>query len=108
MIIFIVCILQDSFFASFLLGWGITIGAGLAAYPLDTVRRRMMMTSGEAVKYNNSLEALKQIVAKEGSKSLFKGAGANILRAVAGAGVLAGYDRLQVIVFGKKYGSGGG
>merc|ERR1712000_442997 len=45
--------LSDSFFASFLLGWGITIGAGLASYPLDTVRRRMMMTSGEAVKYRS-------------------------------------------------------
>ncbi|KAF8780466.1 hypothetical protein HU200_001590 [Digitaria exilis] len=99
--------LEDNFFASFLLGWGITIGAGLASYPIDTVRRRMMMTSGEAVKYNSSLDAFKQIVAKEGPKSLFKGAGANILRAVAGAGVLAGYDKLQVIVFGKKYGSGG-
>jgi len=41
-------------------------------------------------------------------KSLFKGAGANILRGIAGAGVLAGYDRLQIIFFGKKYGSGGG
>lgn len=100
--------LQDNFLASFLLGWGITIGAGLASYPIDTVRRRMMMTSGEAVKYNSSLDAFKQIVAKEGAKSLFKGAGANILRAVAGAGVLAGYDKLQVVVFGKKYGSGGG
>uniref|UniRef100_A0A804LCU5 ADP/ATP translocase n=1 Tax=Zea mays TaxID=4577 RepID=A0A804LCU5_MAIZE len=100
--------LQDNFLASFLLGWGITIGAGLASYPIDTVRRRMMMTSGEAVKYNSSLDAFKQIVAKEGTKSLFKGAGANILRAVAGAGVLAGYDKLQVVVFGKKYGSGGG
>ncbi|CAI0385475.1 unnamed protein product [Linum tenue] len=100
--------LQDSFLASFLLGWGITIGAGLASYPIDTVRRRMMMTSGEAVKYSSSLDAFKQIVQKEGTKSLFKGAGANILRAVAGAGVLAGYDKLQLIVFGKKYGSGGG
>ncbi|KAK9152807.1 hypothetical protein Sjap_000287 [Stephania japonica] len=100
--------LQDSFLASFLLGWGITIGAGLASYPIDTVRRRMMMTSGEAVKYKSSLDALKQIMKNEGAKSLFKGAGANILRAVAGAGVLAGYDKLQVIVFGKKYGSGGG
>jgi len=86
-----------------MLGWGITIGAGLAGYPIDTVRRRMMMTSGEAVKYNSSLDAFKQIIAKEGAKSLFKGAGANILRAVAGAGVLAGYDKLQVIFFGKKY-----
>ncbi|KAM1017520.1 hypothetical protein FF2_046306 [Malus domestica] len=100
--------LQDSFVASFLLGWGITIGAGLASYPIDTVRRRMMMTSGEAVKYNSSLDAFKQIIKNEGAKSLFKGAGANILRAVAGAGVLAGYDKLQVVLLGKKYGSGGG
>ncbi|CAI0405249.1 unnamed protein product, partial [Linum tenue] len=98
---------QDSFFASFALGWLITNGAGLASYPIDTVRRRMMMTSGEAVKYSSSLAAFKQIVKNEGTKSLFKGAGANILRAVAGAGVLAGYDKLQLIVFGKKYGSGG-
>ncbi|ONK65535.1 uncharacterized protein A4U43_C07F38100 [Asparagus officinalis] len=100
--------LEDNFLASFLLGWGITIGAGLASYPIDTVRRRMMMTSGEAVKYNSSMDAFKQIIAKEGAKSLFKGAGANILRAVAGAGVLASYDKLQLIFFGKKYGSGGG
>ncbi|OIV98975.1 hypothetical protein TanjilG_29378 [Lupinus angustifolius] len=97
----------DSFFASFGLGWLITNGAGLASYPIDTVRRRMMMTSGEAVKYKSSLDAFNQILKNEGAKSLFKGAGANILRAVAGAGVLAGYDKLQVIVFGKKYGSGG-
>ncbi|CAB4268066.1 unnamed protein product [Prunus armeniaca] len=99
--------LQDSFFASFALGWLITNGAGLASYPIDTVRRRMMMTSGEAVKYKSSLDAFKQILKNEGAKSLFKGAGANILRAIAGAGVLSGYDKLQLIVFGKKYGSGG-
>jgi len=70
------------------LGWGIT--TGLASYPIDTVRRKMMMTSGEAVKYKSPLHAFQAIVAKEGTKSLFK-AGANILRAVAGAGVLAGW-----------------
>ncbi|PHT24408.1 ADP,ATP carrier protein 1, mitochondrial [Capsicum baccatum] len=68
----------------------------------------MMMTSGEAVKYMGSLDAFSQIMKKEGTKSLFKGAAANILRAGAGAGVLAGYDKLQLIVFGKKYGSGCG
>ncbi|GBF89825.1 ADP,ATP carrier protein, mitochondrial-like [Raphidocelis subcapitata] len=100
--------LADNFGASFLLGWGITIGAGLASYPIDTVRRRMMMTSGQAVKYNSSLDCFRQVVAKEGVKSLFKGAGANILRAVAGAGVLSGYDQLQLIMFGKKFGDGSG
>ncbi|KAF9895401.1 hypothetical protein FE257_000307 [Aspergillus nanangensis] len=95
--------LEGNFLASFLLGWTVTTGAGIASYPLDTVRRRMMMTSGEAVKYNSSLDAFRQIVAKEGVKSLFKGAGANILRGVAGAGVLSIYDQVQLILFGKKF-----
>lgn len=44
--------LKGNFLASFLLGWGVTTGAGIASYPLDTIRRRMMMTSGEKVHYN--------------------------------------------------------
>ncbi|KAG0159260.1 hypothetical protein PDIDSM_6782 [Penicillium digitatum] len=95
--------LEGSFLASFLLGWTVTTGAGVASYPLDTVRRRMMMTSGEAVKYSSSLDAARQIVAKEGVKSLFKGAGANILRGVAGAGVLSIYDKAQLLLLGKKF-----
>lgn len=35
----------------------------------------MMMTSGEAVKYRSSAHAFAEIVKKEGTKSLFKGAG---------------------------------
>lgn len=100
--------LEGNFLASFLLGWTVTTGAGIASYPLDTVRRRMMMTSGEAVKYKSSLDAAKQIIAKEGVKSLFKGAGANILRGVAGAGVLSIYDQVQLILFGKKFKGGSG
>jgi len=100
--------MKDSFLGSFALGWVITIGAGLASYPIDTIRRRMMMTSGEAVKYNGSLHCAREIIKAEGWRSLFKGAGANILRGIAGAGVLAGYDQLQIIFLGKTYGSGGG
>jgi solute carrier family 25 (adenine nucleotide translocator) protein 4/5/6/31 len=100
--------LANNFLASFALGWCVTTGAGIASYPLDTIRRRMMMTSGEAVKYNGTLDAARQIVAKEGVKSLFKGAGANILRGVAGAGVLSIYDQLQVILFGKAFKGGSG
>jgi len=95
--------LEGNFLASFMLGWGVTTGAGIASYPLDTVRRRMMMTSGEAVKYKSSWDAFTKIVAAEGTKSLFKGAGANILRGVAGAGVLSIYDQAQLLVFGKKF-----
>ena len=98
--------LEGNFLASFLLGWAVTTGAGLASYPLDTVRRRMMMTSGGAVHYKNMMHAAQVIVAAEGVKSLFKGAGANILRGIAGAGVLSGYDKLQELMFGKVYKGG--
>ena len=47
--------LANNFAISFFLGWGVTIMAGLASYPIDTIRRRMMMTSGQAVKYNGSI-----------------------------------------------------
>ncbi|TID07531.1 ADP,ATP carrier protein [Colletotrichum higginsianum] len=100
--------LDNSFVASFLLGWGVTVGAGIASYPVDTVRRRMMMTSGEAVKYKSSLDAARQIAATEGYRSFFKGAGANVLRGVAGAGVLSIYDQVQLLLFGKKFKGGSG
>jgi len=100
--------LQGSFLASFLLGWGVTTGAGIASYPLDTIRRRMMMTSGEKVHYNGMMDCGRQIVKAEGVSSLFKGAGANILRGVAGAGVLSMYDKLQQVLFGKVYSGGSG
>jgi solute carrier family 25 (adenine nucleotide translocator) protein 4/5/6/31 len=88
--------LKDNFLASFMLGWGVTIGAGLASYPLDTIRRRMMMTSGAAEKYTSSYDCFKKVVNKEGFGSLFKGAGANILRGIAGAGVLSGFDVVKL------------
>jgi len=80
---------------SFLLGWGVTITAGLMSYPIDTIRRRMMMTSGSAVKYKGSIDCGVQILKNEGFMSMMKGAGANILRGVAGAGVLAGFDKFK-------------
>jgi len=82
---------------SFLLGWGVTITAGLMSYPIDTIRRRMMMTSGSGVKYKGSIDCGMQILKNEGFMSMMKGAGANILRGVAGAGVLAGFDKFKAV-----------
>jgi len=82
-------------FVSFILGYGVTVTAGLISYPIDTIRRRMMMTSGQAVKYKGSIDCATQILKNEGAMSMMKGAGANILRGVAGAGVLAGFDKFK-------------
>jgi len=86
-----------SLVASFCLGYGVTVAAGLTSYPIDTIRRRMMMTSGEAVKYSGSVDCAVQVLKAEGVTSFFKGAGANILRGMAGAGVLAGFDKFKAM-----------
>merc|ERR1712210_335116 len=38
-----------SFLFKFALGYAVTVSAGLLSYPIDTIRRRMMMSSGSAV-----------------------------------------------------------
>jgi len=90
---------------SFLLGWAVTITAGLMSYPIDTIRRRMMMTSGGGVKYKGSIDCGVQILKNEGFMSMMKGAGANILRGVAGAGVLAGFDKFQAMYISWRLGA---
>ena len=45
--------------------------------------------------YKGSIDCAVQILKNEGFMSFMKGAGANILRGVAGAGVLSGFDELQ-------------
>jgi solute carrier family 25 (adenine nucleotide translocator) protein 4/5/6/31 len=90
--------------ASFALGYVVTISAGLVSYPIDTIRRRMMMTSGQAVKYKGSIDCFTQIMKSEGFMSLMKGAGANILRGVAGAGVLAGFDKFKEVYISWRLG----
>merc|ERR1711936_547013 len=88
---------DGSVLLSFFLGWAVTITSGLMSYPIDTVRRRMMMTSGSGAKYKGSVDCAVQVIKNEGFMSLMKGAGANILRGVAGAGVLAGFDAFKAV-----------
>lgn len=94
----------SSVLVNFALGWVVTTVAGLGGYPIDTVRRRMMMTAGTGVKYSGSIDCARQVIANEGVKSLFKGAGANIMRGMGGAAVLAGFDK--IVAFYKAFKTG--
>ena len=51
----------------------------LITYPFNTIRNRMMMTSGTQLKYNGAIDCGIQIIKKEGVMALMKGAGTNIV-----------------------------
>jgi len=92
------------FLEKFALGYAVTVTAGLLSYPLDTIRRRLMMTSGKhAGKYKNSIDCAKKILRDEGVKAMYKGAGSNILRGLAGALVLVGFDYCKGFYLEWKY-----
>jgi len=93
------------FAAKFALGYTVTVTAGLISYPLDTIRRRMMMTSGgkDSGKYKSSIDCGRQVLANEGIASMYKGASANILRGLAGALVLVSFDYAKNYYLEWKY-----
>lgn len=97
--------LPDSFWLRFLLGYSVTAVASTAAYPIDTVRRRMMMTSGgeTASKYKGAMHCFSVIMKEEGFAAMFKGAGSNILRGLAGALVLVGFDEFKALYIRTMY-----
>jgi len=85
--------------------WGfaqcVTVSAGIVSYPLDTVRRRLMMDSGRSEKmYNNTTHCFQKILADEGAKAFFKGSLSNVLRGTGGALVLVFYSKIEAHLFG--------
>ena len=67
----------------------------------------MMMTSGQSVKYRGSVDCMFQILQHKGVMALFKEAKVSILRGIAGAGVLAGFDKLVQFYVGIKVDTSG-
>jgi solute carrier family 25 (adenine nucleotide translocator) protein 4/5/6/31 len=81
---------------TFALGQIVTVSAGIISYPLDTVRRRLMMTSGSKEKlYNGTMDCFAKIYQKEGAAAFFKGCLSNVIRGTGGALVLTFYDKIQ-------------
>lgn len=69
---------------------------GVLVYPLDTIRRRMMMQTGRKdVMYAGVFDCTRKIYLKEGMNGFFKGGLTNVYRSVGGALVLVIYDKLK-------------
>jgi solute carrier family 25 (adenine nucleotide translocator) protein 4/5/6/31 len=93
--------------ANFFAMWGfaqfVTVAAGISSYPLDTVRRRLMMQSGRGdLLYAGTIDCIKKIYANEGGKAFFKGCLSNVIRGTGGALVLVFYDKIQGWLAGGK------
>lgn len=96
---------EATIFEKFIFAQFVTGAAGVASYPLDTVRRRLMMMSGKKAAdskvtyYNGTLDCFRKVYAEEGTKGFFKGALSNFFRGIGAALVLTLYDKFQVILY---------
>jgi solute carrier family 25 (adenine nucleotide translocator) protein 4/5/6/31 len=89
---------KANFFAIWAFAQFVTVFAGILSYPLDTVRRRLMMTSGQKgadKMYNGTMDCFRKIYKDEGGKAFFKGCLSNVIRGTGGALVLVFYDKIQ-------------
>ncbi|CAN1121018.1 Probable ADP,ATP carrier protein At5g56450 [Linum perenne] len=74
----------------------VTTSAGLLSYPMDTVRRRMMMQSGsERRMYRDTSECWRTIYKTEGVASFYRGALSNMFRSTGAAAILVLYDEVK-------------
>ena len=72
-----------------LLEFGVSMISGLAVYPFNVIRRRMIMTAGEEEKYDGVADCKRKIVEKEGVRGLFSGVGVSLAVGAVTMGVVA-------------------
>lgn len=90
--------------AKFLIALSVDIFASLCAYPLDTIRRSLMMQSGKPLSerlYHNTFQCGTTIFKSQGIRGLYKGAYTNSIRAFGSALVLVVFSEIKYLVTGK-------
>jgi len=91
-----------SLLTTWILAQSCTTFAGLVSYPLDTIRRRMVMQSGRTaneIHYKNSWECCKKIYSYEGGiNGFYKGALTNVFRGMGSALVLVFYEEVKKLI----------
>lgn len=94
---------MEYFVGKFAVGYACTLIANVFCYPIDTIRRRMMLTVGGAVQYSSSMECAGAIMREGGIGRFYKGYVANALRSIGAPMVLAGFDTLKTNYEAWKY-----
>eukprot|EP00986_Skeletonema_menzelii_P015397 scaffold11695_cov131-Skeletonema_menzelii.AAC.2 len=79
----------------------VSLTAGTACYPIDSVRRRLMMQAGLPIEkriYKNSLDCFRRVWATEGLSGLYLGIGPNLVRSFGASLLLVSYDVFKVML----------
>lgn len=63
-------------------------------YPLDTLRKRMIMTAGKPYGYENIYDAFMRIYRREGLKAIYRGGSMILVQAWTSTIILCFYDKL--------------
>jgi solute carrier family 25 (adenine nucleotide translocator) protein 4/5/6/31 len=83
----------------------VTVFSGVLSYPLDTVRRRLMMQSGRTgadIQYTGTWDCFVKIAKHEGPLAFFKGSLSNVIRGTGGALVLVFDAKIKAYLFGNE------
>ena len=96
---------KASVFAMWMFAQVVTVGAGVLSYPLDTIRRRLMMQSGRTgadIQYTGTMDCFRKILVQEGPLAFFKGSLSNVIRGTGGALVLVFDSKIKAYLFNQK------
>eukprot|EP00601_Ochromonadales_sp_CCMP2298_P029816 CAMPEP_0173336038 /NCGR_PEP_ID=MMETSP1144-20121109/6313_1 /TAXON_ID=483371 /ORGANISM="non described non described, Strain CCMP2298" /LENGTH=169 /DNA_ID=CAMNT_0014281243 /DNA_START=1 /DNA_END=510 /DNA_ORIENTATION=+ len=107
---------QASVFHRFCAAHVLTTVVGTLCFPVDTVKRRLMVQGSDIVSqrlsptgaggnipkkyipYKGAVDCLGRIVREEGVKGVFSGLGVNVVRGLAGSLLLVAYDELKLVI----------
>ena len=82
----------------FLAAQVVSVVAGTVCYPIDSIRRRLMMQAGlpkDERLYRNSFDCFQKVIAAEGVKGFYLGLQMNLIRSFGAALLLVSYDVFQ-------------
>jgi solute carrier family 25 (adenine nucleotide translocator) protein 4/5/6/31 len=87
--------MSEKFFAA----QSVSMLASIAHYPLDSVRRRLMMqSSAKERRYKNAFDCFRQIYVQEGFRGYYLGIGTNLVRSFGAALLLVTYDLVKSLL----------
>lgn len=83
----------------FVIAQTVALVAGTICYPIDSVRRRLMMQAGKPYEerlYTGSIHCFREVWRKEGMRGFYLGLTPNLVRSIGGALMLVLYDGIKI------------